>query len=135
MEEVHLQTKTRVVTQFSGRVRKDSHRRGKQVQVETVCAALGSFNVNIPLDTWIQPLHQPGSDDKYTRPLQQMLKGFKNKEQPRVKKLAMNPGLPDWICKCGHRKGILTQQQVVVDLEIIEFYYLLRVGEYTAPKR
>ena len=47
----------------------------------------------------------------------------------------MHPDLPDWLCKLRHRKGSSTQQQAVGDLEMIAFYYLLRVGVYTAPKR
>ena len=64
-----------------------------------------------------------------------MLKGFENKDPPQVNKLAVHPEFPDWLCKWGHRKGSLPQQQAVGDLEMIAFYYLLRVGEYTAPKR
>ena len=64
-----------------------------------------------------------------------MLKGFENKDPPRVKKLAVHPDLPEWLCTWGHRKGSTRQQQAIGDLEMIAFYYLLRVGEYTAPKR
>ena len=64
-----------------------------------------------------------------------MLKGFENKDPPRVKKLAVHTNLPDWICKLVHRKGILPQYQAVGDLKMITFYYLLRVGGYTAQKR
>ena len=51
MEKVYFQTKTRVATGFAGRVRKGSHRRGKQVQIVTVRAALGGVNTKIALDT------------------------------------------------------------------------------------
>ena len=64
-----------------------------------------------------------------------MLKGFENKDPPRVKKLYVHPDLTEWLCKWRHRKGSSTQQKEVGDLEMIEFYYLLRVGECTAPKR
>ena len=39
------------------------------------------------------------------------------------------------MCKWVHRKGRSPHQQAVGDLETIAFYYLLRVREYTAPKR
>ena len=61
-------------------------------------------------------------------------KGLK-KYPPRVKNLAVHTDLPDWLCKWGHRKGSLPQKQAVGYLEMISFYYLLCVGEYTAPKR
>ena len=64
-----------------------------------------------------------------------MLKGFENKDPPQVKKLAVYPDLTYRLRKWGHRKGSSPQQQEVGDLETIAFYYLLHVGEYTAPKR
>ena len=64
-----------------------------------------------------------------------MLKGFENKDPPQVKKLAVYPEFPDWLCKWGNRKGRYPQQKAVGDMEMIAFYCLLRVGEYTAPKR
>ena len=116
-------------------MQKLSHGREKQVKVETVRAALGGVNAKIVLDTGRQPLHQPGSNDKYIIPLQHMLKGFKNKYPQQVKKLAVHPIFLGWLCKWEHRKGSSPQQQTVGDLEMIAFYYFLRVGEYTAPKR
>ena len=98
-------------------------------------AALGGVNANIALDTRQQPLHQPGSNNKYILPLQHILKGFEKKYPPRVKKLAVHPDLTDWRCKWGHRKGSSPQKKAVGDLEMIAFYYILRVGGYTAPKR
>ena len=92
-------------------MRKDSHGREKQVQVGTVYAALGGVNANIaPLDAGREPLHQPGSNDKYILPLQHMLKEFEKKDPPRVKKLAVYLDLPDWMCKWGHRKGSSPKQ-------------------------
>ena len=128
LDELDFQTKTRVETGFAGRVRKDRHGRGKQVQVGTVRASLESVNTNIALDVGRQPLHQPGSNNKYILPLQHMLKGFENKDPPQVKKLGVYPDLPDWLCKWVNRKGSSPQQQAVGDLEIIAFYYLLRIG-------
>ena len=56
LEEINLQTKTRVSKVFAGRVQKFSHDRGKQVQVGAVRAALGGVNAKIYLDTGRQPL-------------------------------------------------------------------------------
>ena len=135
LEEVDFQTKTRVATGFAGRVRKGSHGLEKQVQVGTVCAALRGINMKISLDTGRQPLHQPWSNDKYILPLQHMSKGFENKDPPQVKNIAVHSDLPDWLQKWVHRKGSLSRNQEMVDLEMVAFYYLLRVGGYTSPKR
>ena len=102
--EVDFQTKIRVATGSATRMQKGSHGHGKQVQVGTVLAALGDVNAEISLDTGQQPLHQPGSNEKYILPLQHMLKGFENKYPPRVKKIAVHPDLPDWMCKWVPRK-------------------------------
>ena len=64
-----------------------------------------------------------------------MLKGLGKKDPPRVKKLAMYPYLPEWLCKWGRIKRSYPQQQAVGDLEMIAFYYILPVGGYTTPKR
>ena len=98
-------------------------------------AALGGVNTKIALDTGQQPLQQPGSNKKYILPLLHMLKGFEKKDPQRVKKLAVYTDFPDWVCKWGHRKGSSPHQYMVGDLEMMAFYYLLRVVEYTAPKR
>ena len=75
------------------------------------------------------------SKDKYILPLQHMFKGFEKKDPPKLNNLGTHHDFPDWLWKWGHMKGSSPQQQVVGDLEMIVFYYLLRVGEYTAPKR
>ena len=49
------------------------------LQVGTVRAELRSVNAKIDLDKGQQPLHQPGSNNKYILPLQHMLKRFENK--------------------------------------------------------
>ena len=115
MEEVNFQIKTRSVTGFAGRVQKSSHSRGKQVQVGTVSASLRGVNTKIDLDTGQQPLHEPGSNDKYIIPIEHIIKRFENKDPPRVKKLEVHPDFPDWLFKWAHRKGSSTQHQAVGD--------------------
>ena len=57
-----------------------------------------------------------------------MLKGFENKDAPLVKKLVVHPDLPYWLCKSVHIKESSPQQKYMGDLEMIAFYYILRVG-------
>ena len=64
-----------------------------------------------------------------------MLKGFENKDPPRVKNLVVHTDLPDCMCKWGHIKGRSPQQQAVGDWVMIGFYYPSCVGGYTAPKQ
>ena len=128
MEEFYLQTKTRVATRSVGRVQKGIHDRVKQVQVGTVCVALGGVNAKIALDTGWQPLCQPGSNKKYILLPQHMLKGFEKKNAPWVKKLAVHPDLLDWLFKWWHRKGSSPQEQAVVDLEMMHFIIFCALG-------
>ena len=122
LEEVNLQTKTRVATGSVFRVWKGSQGCGEQVQVGTVSAALGGVNVKIAQYTGQQPLHQPGPNEKYIISLLHMIKRFENKDPQQVKKLAVYPDLPDWLCKWGHKKESLPQQQAVGDLDMVDFY-------------
>ena len=64
-----------------------------------------------------------------------MIKGIEKKDPPRVKKLAVHHDLPDCLCIWVHRKRRFPQQQAGGDLEIIAFYYILRVGGYTQQKQ
>ena len=64
-----------------------------------------------------------------------MLKVFENKDPPLINNMEVHPDFMEWLCKWVHRKGRSPQKQAVGDLEMIAFYYILRDGGYTAPKR
>ena len=135
LDEESFQDTIRTATGFAGRVRKGRYGHGRQVQTGSVRAALGGVNATIALDTGRRPLHEKGAVEKYVLPIQHMLKGFEREDPPTVKKLAIHPDLPDWLCKWGHRRGASEHSKAIGDLEMIAFYFLLRVGEYTAPKK
>ena len=117
---------------FGGRLRKG--RRGRAVSTGTVRAGLGGVGTTIALDTGRQPLQQ--LDGKhYIKPIQHMLAGFGNFDPAVEKKLACHPDLPAFAVEWGNRKGTTPFQQAVGDLIVIAFYYLLRIGEYTAKTR
>jgi len=64
-----------------------------------------------------------------------MLAGFKNFDPATEKKLACHPDLPRWARQHAYRKDASPAVKAVGDLVLIAYYYLLRVGEYTAKAR
>ena len=64
--------------------------------------------------------------------LAQMLAGFRNKDPPTVKKLPIGIDIPEYISLCSLRPDTSEHTRTTADLILIAFYYLLRVGEYTA---
>ena len=99
LDEESFQEKIRTAT---GRVRKSRYGHGRQVKTGSVRAALVGVNAKISLDTGCQPLHEDGAIEKYVFPIQHMLKGFEREDPPIVKKLAIHPDFPDWLCNWGN---------------------------------
>ena len=79
-------------------------------------------------------MHDPGRDF-YIAPLQHALAGWANYDPPTEKKLACHPDLPEWACEHGYEGRPSPLRQATGDLVCVAFYYLLRVGEYTAKTR
>ncbi|EJK56479.1 hypothetical protein THAOC_23623 [Thalassiosira oceanica] len=66
-----------------------------------------------------------------------MLKGFRNEDPATVKKLPIEVDVPELLVKCAAKEGATAQEKRVADLtlDLVAFYYLLRVGEYTSRYR
>jgi hypothetical protein len=123
-----FQTVARVATMFGGRVRKG--KQGKAVGAGMVRAGLRGVNMTITLERGTQPFHQIDGQS-YIKPIQHMLAGFKFFDPITEKKLACHPDLPDFAQEHAY-KGKSTAQHASGDLIVIAFYFLLRIGEYTA---
>jgi len=132
LDNCDFRTVARVATMFGGRLRKG--RRRKAVSAGTVRAGLGGVNTTIALDTGRQPIHQQDGEH-YIKPVHHMLADFKKINPPTEKKLTCHPDLPSFVCTWAHCNGTTTQQKAIGDLKIIEFYYLLHIGEYTTKTR
>ena len=63
-----------------------------------------------------------------------MLAGFKNFDPATENKLACQTDLPEF-ARAHAYKGKSATQQAVGDLIVIAYYYLLRIGEYTAGNK
>jgi hypothetical protein len=64
-----------------------------------------------------------------------MIDGY-TKADPRMqKKLPVEADVPELLIKMGYGKSGSIQSQAVVDLALIVFYYLLRIGKYTVKRQ
>ncbi len=60
-----------------------------------------------------------------------MIDGYTKADPPMKKMLPVEANVPELLDKIGCDKSGLAHSQVVGDLSLIAFYYLLRIGEYT----
>jgi hypothetical protein len=78
------------------------------------------------------PIYQ--APDEYILPIKRCIEGFRREDPPAVPQLAVPIAVP----KEAYRFGYLTSNvrlQAQGDLALIAFFYLLRSGEYTKPKK
>jgi hypothetical protein len=69
--------------------------------------------------------------DKHLPRLQQILDGFCKADPPTMKQLPMEADVPEYLVKLGREPEARELDHAIGDLTMIEFYYLLRIGEYT----
>jgi hypothetical protein len=69
--------------------------------------------------------------DKFLPALQVMLDGYSKSDPPTRKMLPVEAYVPNLLVEMGYGKGDSTHTQAIGDLAMIDFYYLLQIGEYT----
>ena len=120
-----------VVAAFASRVRSGYYGHGVPIKVSSVTTALAAISATLQLVG--KPCPFKTQEDKYVLPISRLVEGLKRDDAPAVPQLALPITVPEHICKVGIAStNALTQ--AVGDLCIIAFYFLLRVGEYTAPR-
>jgi hypothetical protein len=115
---------------FAARVRSGYFGRGQQVQASTVSSAITAIGQKITLDTNTNPTKIVGSE-KFLPCLQELLDGYPLEDPPTEKKLPVEADVPELLFDLGYGTNGTTLGQVIGDLSLIAFYYLLHVGEYT----
>jgi hypothetical protein len=116
---------------FAGRVSTGYYGRGKQVQAGSVSSVITAVGQAIVLATNTNPTKVVGSN-KLLPQLQQMLDGFRKADPPTTKQLPVEADVPKFLVKLGLASEARKLDRTVGDLTLIAFYYLLRIGEYTA---
>ena len=63
-----------------------------------------------------------------------MMSGFRKDDPATVKKLPVEVDIPEYLASFGRRQDSSARDCAIGDLTLIAFYYLLRIGEYTAKR-
>jgi hypothetical protein len=127
---VRYTTRVRVLTGFAARVRQGYYGRGKRIAAGTVVGALTAVGQEIALACGENPTKVGGSDKLLPR-LSQIYDGWRKEDPPTTKQLPVEADVPELLADHGRTATATTLDQAVGDLELIAFYYLLRIGEYT----
>ena len=122
---------TIVVSAFAARVRRGHYGHGLQVRVPTVATAMSAITTSIKLAGKRCPFKE--TEDNYVLPIKRLVEGLKRDDPPAIPQLAVPIAVPEECCKRGLASSSYCEQ-ATGDLTIIAFYYLLRCGEYTAPR-
>jgi len=69
---------------------------------------------------------------KFLPRIQEQLDGYRKEDPPTQKELPVEADVPEFLVALAMAKGATEKDKAVADLVMIAFYYLLRVGEYTA---
>lgn len=117
---------------FAVAVREGQYGLGATVQVQSVERALRHVAQRLVLDGHPDPRKASPAQQHLDLPISRLLKSYRDQDPPPQPKLA----LPVSTIEAISRNYRWTEHQhAVADLVIIAFFYLLRVGEYTAPAR
>jgi hypothetical protein len=121
-----------LITAFAARVRTGAYGRGDQVGVQTVTKALAAISKTCQLVGKQSPVTQ--TEGKYILPVERIVEGFKRQDPPAIPQMAVPIDVPEAALALAYAVGT-NRTEAVGDLTIVAFYYLLRSGEYTKPRK
>ena len=121
-----------IITGYASRVRSGAFGLGDEVKVQTVANALASISKTIELAGEHSPVYT--SPDTYILPVQRCLEGFRQEDPLAIPQLAVPVAVPNEAFKIAYQTPN-PYSQATGDLILIAFYYLLRSGEYTKPRK
>ena len=121
-----------LLTGFAARVRTGALGLGYEVKVQTVSDAMAAISASLELGGKRSPALK--AEGEFITPLKRCLEGFRGDDPPAIPQLAVPVKLINHISTTAFStSNPLTQ--ATASLITIAFYYLLRVGEYTSPRR
>jgi hypothetical protein len=121
-----------ILTAFAARVRTGAFGRGNQVKVSTVTDALAAISKTCQLVGQQSPVYE--TEGEYILPIQRLVEGFKRSDPPAIPQMAVPVSVPEMAARLGYITNN-PRAQAAGDLTLIAFYYLLRSGEYTKPRK
>ena len=98
-----------------------------------VLDALQAIGQTCELDIGDNPLKRDGQN--YLKPLELQLAAYRREDPPPIPQLAAPVTLVNKVVDQLTGPGTTPKQHATADLCLIAFYYLLRVGEYTHPRK
>ena len=110
------------------------HGYGHNVAGGTVSVALTAVGQATSLDTWVNPLKTKGSD-KFLHKIQVVLDWRKKEDSPTMKKLLIEFNILEFLVRLVMSNDVGERQKIMANLILIDFYYLLRVREYTCKQK
>jgi hypothetical protein len=102
----------------------------RQIKVQSAEAALRAVSQKYVLDRHINPRCASPAQHALNLPIAHLITTFGNKDPPPQPKLAIPVST---ICAIATKYTFSLHHQVVTDMTVIAFSYLLRVSEYTSP--
>lgn len=121
-----------VINGFAARVRSGAYSLGDKVRVQTVSGALAAVSNTMELACKQSPLYQTLGE--YILPVRRCIEGFRRDNPPSIPQLAVPVSVPEEAAQIGHASND-PFHKAVGDLSLVAFYFLLRSGEYTKPRR
>jgi hypothetical protein len=116
------------VRQGNGNVSNSS----KKCRVQRVELALRAISQTLQLDGMPSPVLTP--QGTYPLSLKRQLQAYRKEDPPTRSKLALPYSSLEYLYH-NMRPNLSQRQQAATDLCIIAWFYLLRVGEYTKPRK
>ena len=117
------------LTGFAARVRSEAYGRRRQVGVQTVTDALGVIATTFKLAGKAPPTHIEAG--RYILPLQRQLEAYRREDPPPTPQLVLPVKVAEEIMSSGCLTKATPIEAATGELGLTDFYYLLRVGEYT----
>jgi hypothetical protein len=116
---------------FAVAVREGKYGLGSRIQVQSVSVALQAIAQKYVLDGHCDPRRASPAQHSLNLPIARLLKKFKDEDLPPQPKLAIPVSTIQVIIT---KYNFSPHHAAVADLVVEAFFYLLQVGEYTAPR-
>ena len=128
-----FQPKIRAITGFAERVRSGYYGHGDRVSCGRVQTAIRAVSQTCELDNGESPIRK--GPKEYLKPLELLFAGYRKQDPDSVPELAVPVTLVNQIVTQYTAPGTTAKDHAIADLSLIAFYFLLRVGEYTHPRK
>jgi len=122
----------RALTGFAAIIREGYFNKGRnEVRAPTVSSALTAVGKACALASGVDPTKCPATGKFQTR-IQETLDGWRKQDPATTKELPVEADVPEYLVALARVSSATEKDKATADLVMAAFYYLLRVGEYTA---